>query len=142
MNEERSSRAQRRSGFGVGASSVAASSVKGGASIAADETGGAGEAMFGFGVFYDKNCKNGREVWVVSHMNRVWVFKSRDEWLARGGHAVVIALDSMWVQETKKKARTLHVFEDMSGISDRDFYFSPRDSSRLLQWQVMQHMMW
>jgi len=135
LNEERSSRAQRRSGVGGGASSVAASSVRG-ASAAADDAGG-GEAMFGFGVFHDKNCKNGREVWVVSHMSRVWVFKSRDEWLARGGHAVVIALDSMWVQETKKKARTLHVFEDMSGISDRDFYFSPRDSSRLLQWQVM-----
>jgi hypothetical protein len=24
----------------------------------------------------------------------------------------------------------------MSGISDRDFYFTPRDSTRLQQWQV------
>ena len=54
--------------------------------------------MFGFGMFFDKNCKNGREVWAVSHVSRVWVFKSRDEWLGRGGHALVISLDGMWVQ--------------------------------------------
>jgi hypothetical protein len=54
--------------------------------------------MFGFGNFLDKNCKNGRDVWVVSHLSRVWVFKSRDEWLGRAGHAVVITLDGMWVQ--------------------------------------------
>jgi hypothetical protein len=99
LSEEQSSRAQRRTG-GVGtASSVAASSVRGGGSAVADDGGGGGgEAMFGFGVFLDKNCKNGREVWVVSHLSRVWVFKSRDEWLSRGGHAVVISLDGMWVQ--------------------------------------------
>ena len=44
-------------------------------------------------------------------------------------------------QESKKKARTLHAFEDMSGASDRDFYFTPRDSSRLQQWQVMHRLL-
>jgi hypothetical protein len=48
-------------------------------------------------------------------------------------------LNDCCVQESKKKARTLHAFEDMSGISDRDFYFTPRDSSRLQQWQVMRY---
>ena len=97
LSEERSSRVQRKAGGGGGAS-VAASSVRGGNSSQADEIGGGGEAMFGFGNFLDKNCKNGRDVWVVSHLSRVWVFKSRDEWLGRAGHAVVITLDGMWVQ--------------------------------------------
>ena len=83
---------------GGGGSSVAASSVREGRSATAENTAAGGDAMFGFGTFFDKNCKNMREVWVVSHLSRVWVFKSRDEWLGRGGHAVLITLDGMWVQ--------------------------------------------
>jgi hypothetical protein len=99
LSEEQSNRAHRKTGVAGGAASVAASSVRGGGSaVAEDGGGGGGEAMFGFGIFLDKHCKNGREVWVVSHLSRVWVFKSRDEWLGRGGHAVVISLDGMWVQ--------------------------------------------
>ena len=99
LRDERSSRALRRTVGAGGASSVAASSVKGiGSSVAGDEGKGASEAMFGFGVYLDKNCKNGRDVWVVSHLSMLWVFKSRDEWLGRAAHALVVVLDGMWVQ--------------------------------------------